>query len=226
MTGKTSRIGKQKVTTPAFSLDAFLEGRKNEGACTVFFDHFVPCATKKTTWDRRLAKTKTNNESSKREILCSVSDEAFALLLLENSFERWLDIFSSHKGPVMQRRGVKQRGFQSDVATMYTRGGIKYERTDVTQSVKGWSDEGIARFNALFDHVKKDRAENPEFEREWLESRHRALAENGATPKKRKRQPTQARSELFESDNENEIVPTGNNEPVEGSGSDTDDASD
>jgi hypothetical protein len=63
----------------------------------------------------------------------------------------------------MQRRGVKQRGFQSNVPTLYTRGGIKYDKTDMTQSVKGWSEEGIAQFNALFDQVIADRAENPNF---------------------------------------------------------------
>ena len=57
---------------------------------------------------------------------------------------------------------------------MYTRGGIKCDKTDITHSVKGWSDEGIARFNALFDQVKKDRAGKPDFETDWLEARHRA----------------------------------------------------
>jgi len=196
-------------------MDEFLEGRNNEEAYTVFFDLFVPCATKKTSWDRRLAKAMIDQETSKRQSLCTISDEAFALLLLENSSARWLDIFANHKGPVMQRRGVKQRGFQSDVPTLYTRGGIKYDKTDKTQAVKGWSDEGIARFNALFDQVKQDRANYPDFEKEWLEARHRAQVEDGVTPKKRKRQPTQARSELFESDDDDDIAPTATEEPVE-----------
>jgi hypothetical protein len=54
---------------------------------------------------------------------------------------------------------------------VYTRGGIKYYKTSETQSVKGWSAEGIMRFNTLFDLVKRDRAENPDFERHWLEAR-------------------------------------------------------
>ena len=224
MTTTTARVGKQKVTTPALVMDAFLVGRKNLEAYTVFFDHFVPCATKKTTWDRRLAKADNQPNSSMLQPLCTVSDEAFALLLLENSFDRWLDLFANHKGPVMQRRGLKQRGFQSDVATMYTRGGIKYDRTDITQSVKGWSDAGISRFNELFDHVKEDREQNPDFERVWLEERKSAQAENGATTKKRKRQPPQARSELFESDNEDNIAPTADEAVVDESGTESDDA--
>lgn len=42
-------------------------------------------------------------------------------------------------------------------------------------------------------------------------------------PKKRKLQPPQARSELFESDNEDDIAPTATEEPSDESGSCTDD---
>jgi hypothetical protein len=58
-------------------------------------------------------------------------------------------------------------------------GGIKYDKTSVTQSVKGWSSKGIVRFNTLFDLVKRDRAENPDFERHWLEARRSAQEEGG-----------------------------------------------
>jgi hypothetical protein len=165
-----------------------VEGKKNEEAYSAFFEHFLPCATKKMMWDRRIAKAVSNPNSKKYKSLCTISDEAFALLLLENSYNRWLDLFLNNKGPVMQQRGVKQRGFQSNVPTVYTRGGIKYDKTDMTQSVKGWSEEGIARFNALFDQVIVDCARNPNFERKcWLEARKSAQEEEGITEKKRKR---------------------------------------
>jgi hypothetical protein len=141
---------------------------------------------------------------------------------LENSYNRWLDLFLNNKGPVMQRRGVKQRGFQSDAPTLYTRGGIKYDEANMTQPVKGWIEEGIARFNALFDQVIADRAENPNFERKWLEARKSTQEEEGITEKKRKRQPTQARSEQLKSDDDGDIAPAASEAPVEDSGSDTD----
>jgi hypothetical protein len=72
---------------------------------------------------------------------------------------------------------------------MYTRGGVKYNKMDITQSVKGWSQEGIVHFNALFDQVKRDHAGNPDFERNWLEAPHSTQAEEDATPQKRKCQP-------------------------------------
>ena len=201
-------------------MEEFLEGRKNTIAYSVFFDLFVPCATKKTSWDRRIAAALNKCDSNKDKRLCTISDEAFALLLLENSYDRRLDLFTNNKGPIVQRRGVKERGFQLDVPTLYTRGGIKYDKTDVTQCVKGWSDEGIARFNAIFDQVKADRVANPEFEPRWLESRRSAQEAEGGTTKKRKRQPMQARSELFESDDDAKIA------PVDDGATDSDEESD
>jgi hypothetical protein len=142
--------------------------------------------------------------------------------MLENSYNQWLDLFLNNKGPVMQWRRVKQRGFQSGVPTLYTRGGKKYDKTDMIQSVKGWREESIARFNVLFDKVIPDRARNPNFERKWLEARKSAQEEEGITEKKRKCQPTQARSEQLESDDDNDIAPAPSEAPVEDSGSDTD----
>jgi hypothetical protein len=107
----------------AFAMKDIVEGRKNEEAYSAFFEHLLPCATKKTLWDRRIAKAVSNSNSKKYQSLCTISDEAFALLLLENSCSQWLDLLFNKKGPVMQQRGVKQRGFQSDVSTLYTRGG-------------------------------------------------------------------------------------------------------
>jgi hypothetical protein len=184
----------------------------------------MPCATKKTVWDLRLEKSQTNHGQAKINHLYSVSHKAFTLLLLENRFERWLDVFTNHKGPVMQERGVKQREFQSDIPTVYTRGGIKYNKTSVMQWVKGWSAEGIVRFNMLFDLVKRDWAEKPDFERRWLAAGQKAQAEEG--PKKHKLPQPQARSELFESENEDNVAPTATEELVDELGSDTDNDTD
>jgi hypothetical protein len=92
----------------------------------------------------------------------------------------------------------------------------------MTQLVKGWSEEGIARFNALFDQVIADHARNPNFERKWLEARKSPQEEEGITEKKRKHQPTQARSGQLESDDDNDIAPAASEALVEDSGNDTD----
>jgi hypothetical protein len=38
----------------------------------------------------------------------------------------------------------------------------------------------------LFDQAKEDCTRNPKFERYWLEAKHKAQSEDGATPKKHK----------------------------------------
>jgi hypothetical protein len=66
--------------------ESILEGRKNEEAYSAFFEQSLPCATKKTLWDRSIAKAVLNPNSKKYKSLCTISDEAFALLLLKNSY--------------------------------------------------------------------------------------------------------------------------------------------
>jgi hypothetical protein len=53
----------------------------------VFFDSFLPCVIKKSVFDHQVSVA-TNDRT-----LCTVSDEAFALLLLEKSFDCWQDIY-------------------------------------------------------------------------------------------------------------------------------------
>jgi hypothetical protein len=109
----------KKITKePAFVMNKLVEGRKKEEAYTTFFDHFVPCTTKKTSRDRRIAKAVFNSGSNKDQTLCTISDEGFALLLSESTYDQWLDFHSNNKGRVMLRCGVKQRGFQSGVPTV------------------------------------------------------------------------------------------------------------
>ncbi len=202
-TSFTTTVGKQKkvTRTPAFNMKDFLKGRIHVEAYTVFFEEFVPCVLKKTVWERRIAMAGTHTEESTNNFLSTVSDEAFALLLLENSFDRWFDLYTSNEGGVMQQRGVKQRCFQSDIPTLYTRGGIKYDKFESKEGEKkGWSDDGILRFNELFAMVKLDRAANSNFEADWLEMRKATQAEEGAKVSKRKRTRVSATSELFAED--------------------------
>jgi hypothetical protein len=140
----------------------------------------------------------THTTASTDNFLSTVSDEAFALLLLENSYDRWFDLYTSNPEGVMQQRGIKQRHFQSDVPTLYTRGGIKYNKYQSKEGEKkGWSDGGIIRFNELFEMVKRDRTANSNFEAAWLKARKATQAEEGAGVSKRKRTQIAATSELF-----------------------------
>ena len=80
---------------------------------------------------------------------------------------------------------------------------------------------GYHAFQWAIRSSKQDQTRNPDFEKDWLEARLCAQAEDGVTPKKRKRQPPQARSELFESEDDGNIEPTATDDPVEESESET-----
>lgn len=108
--------------------------------------------------------------------ICTVSDEAFALLTYENNIDRWTDIYSKDPNALLPRLGSgKLKNFYySMVPTKYTRGGIQYEdelqdgRTKGAREGKGWSNEGIRRFNALYDLVIQDRKDNPNFFHQYI----------------------------------------------------------
>ncbi len=200
-----TKVPKKKEGKAKFKIIDFMKGREKVEAYRTFFDVFQPCATKKTNWERQISRGDPNDERSEDMILCTVSDEAFALLLLENSYDRWCDLYFNNKGALLQRRGKKGRDVESDVAPKYTRGGIKYSTNDATGMEKGWSQEGKRRFNELYDSVKQDRKQNPSFEKHWLDARREAQTGKTA-PVKEKRLAVMTRSELFESDEEQESM--------------------
>jgi hypothetical protein len=163
--------------------------------CKVFFDNFLPCVIKKSMFEHQVAVA-TNDRT-----LCTVSDEAFALLLLENSFDRWQDIYRLRKGEVTPKRGQKRREFESDVPTRYTKGGIVYDKTVKNNDPKGWSAEGIKRYNKLYAKVKEDRKTNKTFAINWLEKRKANLLKAVQT-QKRNRPQQKAQIELLDSEDD------------------------
>ena len=98
----------------------------------------------------------------------TVSDEAFALLLFENNYDRWLDMANNNNWS------------SSGVLPLYTTGGngnqtpkqgdSKPAKTNNSSPCmyQGWSIHGIRRFNELFDLVKKERA--TQLGRDWEEA--------------------------------------------------------
>jgi hypothetical protein len=79
---------KDIVVTVDYSMnEVWQQGRRNTKMYEIFFDNFLPCVIKKSVFDRQVCVAKND------KTLCTVSDEAFALLLLENSFDCWIDIY-------------------------------------------------------------------------------------------------------------------------------------
>ena len=73
------------------TMDEFLRGR-TDPSVSVLFQHFVPCVIGKKKFKAKMSEHLTNDAS-----ICSVSDEAFTLLLLENQYDCWTDIYHQRK---------------------------------------------------------------------------------------------------------------------------------
>ena len=75
-----------------------------------------------------------------------VSDEAFALLLVENSWDRWCQMYTEGDMTI-----------QTKIHTKYTKT-MKgfHKKTNTPKKFGGWSREGLKRYNELYALVAKD----------------------------------------------------------------------
>ena len=190
---------KAKQAAP-FDINDFLQLRRRPEAYIVFFMHFIKCITRKSTFERKLSTAKTYDD------ICTVSDEAFALLVLENSWDRWSDLYKQDFNSLLPMRGRRPKSqVVSHIPTKYTKGGYRYStlnhsaQSTRVKTHKGWSIEGINRYNALYGQVMADRAAHPEFLDRVLKSAQQGTGDapkaNKQTPKKTP--PVTARHNLF-----------------------------
>ena len=132
-------------------------------------NQFVSYVVLKLEWNDRLRSPKVTTMGQ----LATTSDEALALLILENNYDRWIDILEQNRWkPPHKQRGAKpsDKRILSNVRPKYTNGGNFYETDDdkdagqsedsKLREKKGWTDKGVARFNALREKVIADR-QNP-----------------------------------------------------------------
>ena len=128
-----------------------------------FFDKIVvSIVVGKSNWIRVRKTERFSN-------LVTVSDEAFALLVLENGYAYWLDKF-------------KKYGTGSKINDEF-----KYtKRENQGSQTKGWTKDGIDRYNVLCKLVKEDRDKtgNEEFDRFFYEAMMNRYGSN--TERKRK----------------------------------------
>ena len=161
--------GKRLKVQPEFSLKSIQEGRKNYKAYSFFFDKFVPLLEKKKSDFKGKLKTAKTDED-----LITISSEAFGLLLLENHWDRWLDVYAKCGGRIGPKGGTKLKDVDSIVQPKYTRGGLKNGSDKSIGVGKGWSVEGILRFNTLIQQVKNDREDHSDFVTKWLAERNKS----------------------------------------------------
>lgn len=95
------------------------------------------------------SKSTFTNEMSESEVDCfdtivTVAEEAFALLVLENNYDKWSHIAAGKEGRPPQPRYMK-----------------KVDLRNSTKNCAGdWTDEGLTRYNQIVDLVIERREEN------------------------------------------------------------------
>ena len=110
---------------------------KGDGKFPFFFfcNRILECVAGKKKFKAEKSKVLISNSCA------SVSDEAFALLLMVNGWDKF-DFLSDQS---------KKDGDEDTPPTMFT------EKKGRNRKLKGWSSEGIDKYNKLCHHVKKDR---------------------------------------------------------------------
>ena len=91
-----------------FTIEQFCEGRKNKKAYNLVYTKFIPAVAGPELFQQRI-------KDATMVDLCTASDEAFTLLLLENSYARWVNIYELDGGIPSRRRGATKRTFTSDI---------------------------------------------------------------------------------------------------------------
>jgi hypothetical protein len=115
----------------------------------VFFcDRFFKCIVRVSVYNERWDSLTTMSD------IATPSDEALALLILENNEARWLQEFELQRDPSL----VEAKA--SLPKAKYTNSGKNSRAKGFTKRFGGWSNAGIERFNELLRLVKEDRNEN------------------------------------------------------------------
>lgn len=154
----------------------WMDMRRNYNAYAVFYTHFVSTIVGKRLFKTRLA-TITEGEE-----IATVTDEALALLGIENSVARWDDIFDKSNGTIRRiRKGeAYPEEWKSTILPMFTGTAKADPDVDLQTEDKRWSQAGIRRFNALRKLVLDDRNKNPDFARRWLLDQRQKLQRKAA----------------------------------------------
>ena len=135
---------------PPYSLETLVKLRQGitdeeKEAFLWFIGDFVASVVGTKVWGRKKYYHRVSEaviDKGSQELVVTVSDEAFAILIYENYIAKWIAKFH------MERRGEKSMGMIKGKYTSSVNDQCLYG---------GWSADGIARFNDLCAIVTKDR---------------------------------------------------------------------
>ena len=135
-----------------------------------FFSEFLECVCGKRVWglQKYQQHISTTRDRDTGNMIVTISDEAFALLLIDNYRDKWISKFEASRRGELHRPGEKIPG--------------KYTNSKLGNTeYAGWTEEGHQQFNKYFDIVEEDRLKDREKrnEMEELFLEHMRNSDNG-----------------------------------------------
>jgi hypothetical protein len=142
----------------------WLELRRNYVAYYDFYTYLLPSTVGKRNFKIRL------NTMAEGEEIATVSDEALALLGIENGHKLWDDMWAKSAGKVrvIRRDEPYPKEWISTVCPQYTRTSKADPAIDKHTKDKRWTQAGICQFNALRQAIIANRQTYPGFKVRWL----------------------------------------------------------
>ena len=159
----------------------FLKLRSNKDDYKTFMKVFV-----REVVGRRLFDGRLRNGSADFDKLATRTDEAFALLVVENSEGYWRELLTRHNGdvPIVKRGEERPESLQTNIEPKYTKG--EEVLGQGMEAARKWNNDGINRFNELLKMVGDDREAHPSFVVNLINEERMALENK----RKRKREIT------------------------------------
>ena len=145
---------RQDNAVPDGGMDDFLSLRENPEVMRYFCDNFLLQVVGKVQWRDGVTKFKVRD-------LATATDEAFALLVLENIWDVWteLPVEKLKKAPI------------GDDGKRVVRPGKYTNKWQSAKRFEGWEAEGLERMNELVEMVRENRNENKEWDGKFLEEK-------------------------------------------------------
>ena len=162
------RLCYRKKNERIFEMHELLELRENKAVYSLFLSRFVQHTVGVTRFREHIENAKLEIlDEEEADRLCTVTDEAFTLVTIENNYNHWVDIVkrNNYSLPKPSKKNEPKQ-FVSNERPRFTSGGNVYmndEENENTLKKKGWTAEGIKKYNALFEKVTKDWENYPEF---------------------------------------------------------------
>ncbi len=156
----------QDGTIPPQDRAYFLQMRNDEEKYILFCDEILSCVVGRHQWCQ-LSWQQPISE------LTTISDEAFAHLLVENSWDVWTDKAFDPEDTTDSSNCGESSTFTTTVSSTSSGADARATPLWTGNSIKakkhcGWNNEGRMRFNRLFTMVYDDRRDHKEFETNYL----------------------------------------------------------